>query len=53
MRRKPPAIAYKDSGKELDLKKFNIAHSVSSETEINRENQSRLIKRSCKRFNLA
>ena len=54
MRIKAAAKAYEESGQKLDLKTcFNIAHTVSSETEINWENQSRLMKRSCKRFNFA
>jgi len=58
MRIKALAKAYEESGQKLDLRTyFNIAHTVSSETEINwkkiNRGLQRILKRSSKSFHLA
>ena len=58
LRIRSAAKAYEESNQRLDIKTcFNIAHTVSSKTEINWEESieayRELKKKSCKRFDLA
>ena len=50
------AKAYKESNQKSDIKAyFNIAHRISSETEINWEESIKVyreLKKTCKRFDL-